>query len=213
MNQPDFSFRAFGKIPRLNREIIITEKIDGTNAQIFIYKLTGTEQLTAADRPLCQEGEYLLWAGSRNRYVYPGKEDNHGFAAWVKENAYQLVLLGEGRHFGEWWGQGIQRGYGLTEKRFSLFRWPSEVSDSASIRVPVCIVPVLYQGPFSGGSIIEISIKLALNGSAAAPGFMDAEGIVVFHTASRQSFKVTLKDDAAPKSAPKEEVNVCPPPV
>jgi hypothetical protein len=29
-------FREFSKMARLSREIIITEKIDGTNAQIFI---------------------------------------------------------------------------------------------------------------------------------------------------------------------------------
>jgi hypothetical protein len=33
------------------------------------------------------------------------------------------------------------------------------------------------------------------------PGFMDPEGIVVYHVAANQMFKVTLKGDDAPKSA------------
>ena len=47
-----------------------------------------------------------------------------GFARWVETNRERLItLLGPGLHFGEWWGSGIQRGYGLTkgDKRFSLF--------------------------------------------------------------------------------------------
>jgi len=37
-------------------------------------------------------------------------------------------------------------------------------------------------------------------GSVAAPGFMDPEGIVVYLSAARSMFKVTLKGDDAPKS-------------
>ena len=32
----DIEFQGFGKIPRLNRDIVITEKIDGSNAAIGI---------------------------------------------------------------------------------------------------------------------------------------------------------------------------------
>ena len=58
--------------------------------------------------------------------------------------------LGEGVHRGEWWGNGIQRGYGLQngDKRFSLFnvhRWEGLEADS----VPgLGVVPVLWRGPF-----------------------------------------------------------------
>lgn len=70
----------------------MTEKIDGTNGQIVITP----------------EGQ--VFAGSRNRYVEPGN-DNYGFAQWVKSNEAALRdLLGPGRHYGEWWGAGIQRG-------------------------------------------------------------------------------------------------------
>src|SRR6478609_4562760 len=121
MNTSMPEFQEFPKMPRLSREVIITEKIDGTNAQVLITP----------------EGE--IHAGSRTRWITP-ESDNFGFAAWVRDNREQLLQLGPGRHFGEWWGSGIQRRYGLTEKRFSLFnvkRWGESR--------PACchVVPVL----------------------------------------------------------------------
>ena len=96
-------FIAFPKIARLRRDCVITEKLDGTNAQIVI-----------------QDGE-IVAVGSRSRWITPGKDtDNYGFAGWVEQNRAELLGLGDGTHFGEWWGSGIQRNYGLTEKRFSL---------------------------------------------------------------------------------------------
>jgi hypothetical protein len=166
-------FRPFQKLPRLSRAMTITEKIDGTNAQVF----------NAPD------GRVL--AGSRTRWLVDGA-DNYGFAAWVKEHEDELRLLGPGQHFGEWWGQGIQRRYGLTEKRFSLFN-----GDRYEGSLPSCCrtVPVLYRGEFSTGMIDAVLQGLAVGGSVAAPGFMNPEGIVVFHHASRQLFKKTLGDD------------------
>ncbi len=63
-----------------------------------------------------------MFIGSRTRWI-TAQDDNHGFARWVEGNKQELLKLGAGRHFGEWWGSGIQRGYGLQkgEKRFSLF--------------------------------------------------------------------------------------------
>ncbi|TFH36187.1 MAG: hypothetical protein E4G93_02560, partial [Dehalococcoidia bacterium] len=87
-------FEKFGKIARLNRGMVITEKIDGTNGQLLFDRMG------------------RLWVGSRNRWITPEK-DNCGFARWAHENRSELFgILGEGRHFGEWWGQGIQRRYG-----------------------------------------------------------------------------------------------------
>jgi len=42
--------------------------------------------------------------------------------------------------------------------------------------------------------------NLAANGSVAAPGFYDPEGIVVFHTAANAGFKKTIKKDEVPKA-------------
>jgi len=191
------AFVPFGKMPRLNRNIIISEKIDGTNAQIRI-----SEDLSS------------IVAGSRNRWIFPG-DDSFGFAAWVKENRDELLLLGPGRHYGEWWGSGIQRNYNLGkgEKRFSLFntrRWALHGTEPKVIGplgrtqdlLPACcsLVPVLYDGPFSEAAIKSCLDQLREQGSVAAPGFDDPEGIIVFHEAANLGFKVTLKGDESPKS-------------
>jgi len=185
-------FQGFGKIARLDREIVVTEKIDGTNAQVYITfdDLLPSDSLVVA-RVLTEAGPVSLYAGSRNRWVTVGN-DNFGFAAWVQENAVELVALGPGRHFGEWWGTGINRGYGVDGRYFSLFntsRWTHEV--------PTCckVVPVLYQGKFSQESIELALDRLRNEGSVAAPGFMGPEGVVVYHTASNTLFKKTIGND------------------
>ena len=171
-------FEGFQKIPRLKRSVVISEKIDGTNAQVFVG----------------EDGAVL--AGSRSRWITP-EDDNFGFARWVADHADELRELGPGRHFGEWWGAGIQRRYGLTEKRFSLFnsaRW-------ADARPACChVVPVLYEGQFNTDAVEAALGRLAMFGSVAAPGFMKPEGIVVYVAAARQLFKVTLEKDEEPKS-------------
>jgi hypothetical protein len=174
-------FEEWPKITRLRRTIVVTEKIDGTNAQIHIL----------------EDGTVL--AGSRNRYVTVDN-DNAGFAKWVKANEQQLVELGPGRHYGEWWGAGIQRRYDLKEKRFSLFntrRW-----DLAKNPPPACclLVPQLYIGE-DHNQIESCLDTLRQNGSVAAPGFMRPEGIVVYHTAAQSMFKVLLENDDKPKGA------------
>lgn len=179
------TFMAFPKIARLNREIVVTEKLDGTNAQIEIN----------------DTGDEIVSAGSRNRYITP-EMDNHGFARWVAANRDELLKLGPGRHYGEWWGSGIQHGYGLTkgEKRFSLFnvaRW-----GDGETRPACCgVVPTLYRGMFSQAAIDEALERLRTQGSVAAPGWMKPEGLIVYHTASGTLYKVTLENDASPKSA------------
>lgn len=187
-------FAEFPKMARFSREAVITEKIDGTNAQILIE----------------QDGTFLT--GSRNKWITP-EDDNAGFSRWAHEHRDELVSgLGPGRHFGEWWGAGIQRRYGLKEKRFSLFnvhRWvpvglpKTEKQDHP----PACcsVVPVLWRGNFDEINVeIDNCLKqLAINGSVAAPGFMDPEGIVVFHLAANLGFKKTIKNDETPKSLQK----------
>lgn len=174
-------FEPFPKIPRLSREIIITEKIDGTNAQVWIG-----------------EDDEMLF-GSRTRWITP-EDDNFGFARWGAENREELLHLGPGRHFGEWWGSGIQRGYGLKkgEKRFSLFnvsRWSNE-----AIRPSCChVVPLLWRGELDLSAVNYYLAKLARAGSVAAPGFMAPEGVIVFHVAANSGFKKTIERDEEPK--------------
>ena len=41
MTPDTVQFAKFQKIPRLSREVVVTEKIDGTNAQVFVVELPG----------------------------------------------------------------------------------------------------------------------------------------------------------------------------
>lgn len=202
-------FEPFSKIPRLSRECVITEKIDGTNAQIFIVDaLTQETDLVPFVSGPYNGLQFWIAAGSRNRWITPDS-DNYGFAAWVKRNAAELCKLGPGRHFGEWWGAGIQRRYNQTEKIFSLFnvdRWYKNLHPVAEYQVakeqcPSCcdVVPVLHRGLFNTLVITQVMQWLQVKGSAAAPGFMDPEGIVIWHSASRTLFKKTIKNDESPK--------------
>lgn len=196
----DLEFKEFPKMARLSRDIIITEKIDGTNAQILIT----------------ESGD--LFVGSRTKWITP-QDDNAGFARWVEGNKSELLKLGAGRHFGEWWGSGIQRGYGLPkgEKRLSLFnvsRWALHGTEpkrilTADPRIEkyqdilpegILLVPELYRGEFDTQKINDVLDDLKTTGSHASPGFMNPEGIVVFHIAGNVGFKKTIKNDEVPKS-------------
>ena len=196
MTQPDFN--GFPKMARLSRECLITEKIDGTNAQILITEDGG------------------FFTGSRKRWITP-QDDNFGFSAWAHENKEELMLLGTGRHFGEWWGQGIQRKYGLSERRFSLFnvaRWHLRGIEEPKLipcgdpriekytdPLPRCChtVPLLYRGNFDSSEADECLLNLDAYGSVAAPDFMKPEGIIVFHIAGNVGFKKTIDNDHQPK--------------
>lgn len=175
-------FIPFPKIPRLFRDATITEKIDGTNACVVVTD----------DGVLAQ---------SRNQFITPLK-DNHGFARWVYDNAERLRdTLGPGRHFGEWWGQGIQRGYGLVSKRFSLFnvsKWEGLVDDELGLFV----VPVVARlSPFTTAGVQKAIIDLEQGGSVAAPGYEHPEGVVVFHEAGGHLYKALIENDDQPKGS------------
>lgn len=193
-------FEPWPKIGRLRRECTITEKLDGTNAQICFGP----------------EGELLV--GSRKREIFPNGTvpdsvpnpdgtikyqkgtDNYGFAQWVHDNRDDLFeFLGEGRHFGEWYGGGIQRGYGLETKRFALFNTGRFGPGRQEIplyleSVGLESVPVIYQGAFSTEEIDEAMYQLKMGGSFAA-AFRDPEGIIVYHHALRSYAKVTFDHD------------------
>ncbi len=200
--------QKFPKIPRLNRPIIITEKIDGTNAQVIVP----------------EDPDAPLWAGSRNRLLTPAA-DNYGFAVWVAEHEDELRQLGPGRHFGEWWGRGIQRNYDMVDRHFSLFnatrwfdprledRFPEEFRTEfhERVEVPSCcsVIPVLYYGDYDPDSIRYCLRMLDRHGSRAANRLLrhnpktetiqTAEGVVIFHIAANQLFKITIENDESPK--------------
>lgn len=200
-------FEPFPKMARLSREVIVTEKIDGSNAQIIIFPrgCVSMEQGPSAD-PLTEVDGNLIYAGSRTRLITPGKStDNFGFAAWVHENAPALVRLGPGRHFGEWYGKGIQRGYGLDEKRFMLFnttRWGEPDTRQYLNEVfggRVEVATVIEQGPFDTTKINNLVEEMRQYGSYHVKGFHPAEGVVVYHTQAHWNLKVTTEKDEQPK--------------
>ncbi len=178
-------FKPFPKLSRWSRDVVMTEKLDGTNACVVIDLLS----------------EYV-GAQSRNKIVTPEpKDDPFGFARWVEKNKDFLAqTLGDGYHYGEWWGQGIQRNYGLNSKKFSLFnaeRWKDLSNNEEASKIGLGVVPTLWKGSMNAAHI-QLAIKmqeLEEKGSVAAPGFMKPEGVVIYHTAGGYLFKKTFEKD------------------
>jgi len=189
----ELTFEPFEKLGRMNRGCTITEKIDGTNAQV------------------CFDEEGNMLVGSRKREIFPeghmGRQgcDNAGFAQWAYANREALFeFLGQGRHFGEWCGGKIQRGYGVEAKSFLLFNVnrfgdgrqeiPEELKEAG-----LGCVPVLYQGEFTSDAVSNTMNDLKKTGSSFIKGYMNPEGVVVYHQAIKKMFKVTYDYDKTGK--------------
>ena len=71
-------FIEFPKMARLSREIIVTEKIDGTNAQVHVRFNDGVAPFDPAFD--IEVDGMLIRAGSRSRWI-SATDDNFGFAA------------------------------------------------------------------------------------------------------------------------------------
>lgn len=158
-------FESFGDIKKLGAAaLFITQKIHGTNAQIFIFQQ--------------EDGSLDLAVGSRTRWITP-ESDNYGFATHVYANKQEFIdKLGPGRHYGEWAGPGINSGEGLKEKIFVLFdhwRYPAE----RPLPPKTVVVPILYSGAFNMDKVQECMDDLKTNGSRLVSGYMRPEGCVV----------------------------------
>lgn len=196
-------FEAFPKLTRFSHDWTVTEKIDGTNAQVFVLpenelQLYTPEQTLGAVRLV--DG-HLIYAGSRNRLIGLGKNDHHGFGQFVHDSAAEIVAkLGPGRHFGEWYGFGFKRKYNKTENRFALFnatRW-------TGVDLPdrVDVVPTLFKGRLEHGDTFDVVLdELKQHGSYIAEGFDNPEGIVMYHGPSHTLFKKTFDYDEEGKWA------------
>lgn len=202
-------FKAFPEIKRINKvEMSITQKIHGTNAQIFIVPIPddiaqASEWMIKGTYPEVEiDGKYFaIFAGSRTRWITP-EDDNFGFASFVMQNKQEIVeKLGEGQHFGEWAGPGINSGEGLSEKTFVLFdhrRFP----EGRPLPPRTVVVPVLYQGPLSLEAIDQAMLDLKTNGSKLAPGFMRPEGVVAHIMGTR--YKKVFDAEETQWTKPKE---------
>lgn len=205
------TYPAFPKIARLSKlHWSITEKLDGTNGQVYITPKDAThpdDVLLAQHDAVWENTDWVVRAGSRSRWLTPGIKggDNFGFGQWVYANAPELInLLGPGAHFGEWWGQGIQRGYDQQERRFTVFnphRYPHLPFADNPDAGGVCVdkVPLLASGSSTAlldYMVLEATERLTA-GSVAAPGYTRAEGFIV--TIERTNYKVIIND--GPKEA------------
>lgn len=179
--KPETGFKEWPKIPRGQHEnVTITEKIDGTNACIII------------------EGGEIVGIQSRKRLLVPAiisgdsNTDNFGFARWVMDNDLELVKMGDGYHYGEWAGPGIQKNpHSLVDKQFFLFnvaRWGSHNPNT-----PECcqVVPTLFTGKLTEHIIEETMLGLAAayNDCVGTP-----EGVIVYFHKTRRLEEHTFRD-------------------
>lgn len=169
-------FKHWSKIPIVQNEIwTVTEKIDGTNGLIAIDENND------------------IFVGSRTRWLTDVKNDNYGFLAWALENKEDLLKLGPGYHYGEWYGKGIQRGYDLKEKRFALFYLAKD-----AVKPECCdIVPDIYCArPNDLADCIQLAMRnLNTIGSLLVPGYMLPEGIIIRSTLTGQRYKYILENN------------------
>jgi len=156
-------FIPWPKIARLKRGlgVTVTDKIDGTNGCLIVA------------------GGQLVGVQSRNKLITP-EDDNYGLAGWAHDNRATICQLGDGHHYGEWAGPGIQKNpHGIAEKRFFLFnshRW-TETPPPA----PLGVVPVLYVGEYDRAAIDALLVGRA-------------EGVVIYFHDFRAYLKLTLKN-------------------
>lgn len=184
-------FKPYPKIMNLDRLwMTITQKLHGTNAQVLV------------------NGNYIV-PGSRTRFLSTS-DDNYGFARFVEENRDFLIgMLGDGIHYGEWCGPGINSGEGLKEK--SLFLFNHHKFKDVSLPKNVFCVPVLFEGPFSHENITKTMQDLKVNGSQIVPGFKKVEGIVI--QVGKEKFKCVFDKEetswvSKKERAPRETIDV-----
>jgi hypothetical protein len=185
-----YEYEKFPKIRRLDTVCVrITEKIDGTNGLVVVP----------------EDPSLPLIVGSRNRVITPisvsgnKASDNFGFAQFVLENEKAFRDLGPGKHYGEWYGQGIGRTYGLSERRFALFNTQRPLPEGSILTQ----VPLLYIRQLNGGlaGLQSVMEALQVTGSKAVPGYMQPEGIVV--TVDNVNYKVVFnKTGPSPEEVP-----------
>lgn len=211
-------FEGWPKTPRYSSGgVSITEKIDGTNACVIVTS-HGVTPISMIPHPngffVEREGNiYEVGAQSRKRLITM-TSDNAGFARWVWEHGTELVdLLGPGRHFGEWWGQGIQRRYDMDHKVFSLFnyhKWSSIAQQRQDWRnrardIHMTMVPLLSVGKFTEDHINQTLDLLRENGSFASSEwghrFDRPEGVIIRHKDLGGNLKAFIENDDVPKGA------------
>lgn len=169
-----YDFESIQTIPDLfdaNEEVIVTEKLHGTNCQIgYVPDLNNSEMffdgnLYVGSKGLSAKGFVMInnEANSGNTYVKNLKNllDN-GFGDRIK--ALSERMGAPIRMFGEVYGAGIQKGfnYGHTKPSFAVFDiqigWnfaPFDMMVELAEELGVTVVPILYKGPYDLEELVK----------------------------------------------------------
>lgn len=168
MTEEIVEFKGWPKITRDNPFLVtITEKIDGTNACIII-----------------KEGK-VVGVQSRKRIITPDS-DNYGFATWVENHKDELAGLGDGYHYGEWAGPGIQKNPLKLEEK-TLFLFNTYQNENTSKPDYVKVVPVWFHGEMTNNTVPCLLRELERDDTVTH------EGVVVYYHAFRMRTKHTIK--------------------
>lgn len=174
-------FKEWPSIERFKgSNVIVTLKLDGTNAHIAIFP--------------DETGKIVVLAGKRTSYCTL-EQDNFGFAAFVKEHEEELIAkLGHGRHYGEWCGPGIQKCTWLKEKKLFLFD-----TNKANAVLPeyLGVVPLLYAGAYNQATIDNITGQLQKIGHPLL-GNSKPEGVVLYFPELRSTKKIVFENESKP---------------
>lgn len=194
-------FHSYPKIPRYENETFtLSEKIDGSNG---VININDDGKIIAGSRT-----QWLIGQDSKGRNI-----DNHGFRQWVADHHDDLLKLGVGTHYGEWYGNKINRKYGLDHNRFMLFnrtRYESNISKQMAIQsicpgtpstrdelFPSCceLETVLMDNVCFNALpdlVREFCKSFITNGSRHVPGFKNPEGLIVRSNLRGTLYKVII---------------------
>lgn len=163
-----------------NEPFVITEQIGGSRVGVHIARVDSEPPAGGHGVRVEVDGQWWLlrpispirWLGS--------ERDNFGFAAWVRASAAQLIRLGQGWHYGVWYGRGIMRSYGLDHRRLALYdveRW-TQIPERLPDRVESVPIVGRARGPELSSAVDRALRRLERSGSLAVPG-QAAEGIEI----------------------------------
>ena len=212
------SYPSFSSIERLeNIYCVISEKIDGTNGLIEIQNKANNSNT----------GSMIVKFGSRNRYI-SFSDDNAGFANFFrhyekkfKNMAKEIIASSYNedsqtdeiptenyplRIYGEWFGKGIQRGYGLDDKYFMPFSsFYAEHMIKAGI--PNIMMPnIMYTGKFSL-EVVDNCMNCLTSGSFhnLITNYDNPEGIVIYFPKYNFRLKQTFEGSKWERNITKSE--------
>ena len=177
--KPDEDFHAFPEVEHICKtHMRITQKVHGSNCQIYIYEEDGTKKLKV---------------GTKNRWLSLD-DDNYGVCKFVHDNAEFFLQFSLGHHYGEWAGKGINSGEGMKERMLFLFSNPARY-EGITFHPNVTFVPEMYNGVLDQSQIEYWMTFLKANGSFIVPGFMNVEGIIAEINGKRYK-KVFKKEES-----------------